>query len=123
MLLNVPIAVVSSRRDVSAAYVGSSTTFACSANDSARVVWHFTPASLTRVLRTVNFGSNLAPRFAGRYHMNDVDGQGAGLAIDDVQHCDAGFFRCNVVTSAGRMRTCDFVLISVGKSALSTYVS
>ena len=113
------ISVVYSHPDVAAVYVGSTKTFSCSANNSERVLWHFTPASLTSVLKIINVGKNLTLKFAQRYHMNDVN-QSANLVISNVQHCDAGFFRCNTLTNNGRLRTCDFLLITVGKHSIVT---
>ena len=98
-------------------YVGSAKTFGCFADDSEKVLWHVTPASLPIVLKTINVGGSVALRFAQRYHVNNVN-----LVINNVQHCDAGLFRCNILTSNGQLRTRDFLLMSVGEQFINVLV-
>jgi len=109
------VGVYANFSDVSIVYVGSTKTFRCHANYSQNINWGFEPVSLTTVHKTFSVKDNVASKFAGRYSVNNYLHGDAVLTVTNIQHCDAGFLECNVITSDGNLQTWKFSLITVGK--------
>jgi len=111
------VGVYANFSNVSIVYVGSTVTFRCHANYSDSVVWDFTAVSITRVpaVKMISVEDNVELKFAGRYSVSNYLRGDAVLTVTNIQHCDAGFLTCAVLTSNGNSQTCQFSLITVGK--------
>ena len=93
--------------NVSAVVVGSTVTFGCHVNNSEKFMWDWES-------KHVVYGKNrLVQKFAERHSVINAS-EKTHLTIKNIEHCDAGFYRCILVSNNLEIR-CKFLLITFGK--------
>ena len=84
LLLTVVEALTS---EVRVAHVGSTVKLSCDTSDWEHLSWELSTVFDTG--RYVYYNSNINVRLRSRYYVSSNN-----LSINDVQHCDAGDYRC-----------------------------
>jgi len=105
--------VVEANRNVSSVHVGSTIVFSCQVDDSDKFLWQFKHTSGDSDLETICEMNQVLLQFAKRHSVNFTLGN-SRLTINDVQHCDAGIYRC-VFLNNGTLSKCEFSLVTIGK--------
>ena len=103
LFVNVSLSVVNANSDVYAVVVASNVTLSCHVNNSKKIMWESTKA----------FSVDFLTSFGERYFVQHMNGK-SELTIINIQHCDAGYYRCRFVKSK-EPKTCEFLLITIGK--------
>ena len=99
------VLAVNANSNVTAVVVESTVTFKCHVCNSTKVLWDFT--------EPLYVNDELVTKFAKRHSVKHLNGT-VELTIKNVQHCDAGLYRCSFLNDSG-LSECHFLLITIGK--------
>ena len=99
------VLAVNANSSVTAVVVESTVTFSCHVHNSTKVLWDFMDVVIVK--------DELVTKFAERHYVKHLNGT-VELTIKNVQHCDAGLYRCSFLNDSG-LSECHFLLITIGK--------